>query len=288
MMPTPTNPSENQSTYFINPEEAAETIRLIDLDRLFTREMGSLFPTGLDLSRVQLVLDLACGPGGWAVDVARTYPNMDVVGADLSQKMVRYAQAHARAHKLDNVSFQVMDVLEPLAFPDEAFDFVNARLISGFMPKEAWPSLLQECVRITRPGGSIRLTDGEWGFSTGEASEELTALGLRAMWVTGKTFAPQGKMSGITLMLGQFLRDAGLSHIHQQAYALDYSSGTELNEAWYQNLMIAYPLMLPFLLKTGVTTKEEFERLYEQMSLEMQAPEFRGTIFMLSVWGTRP
>src|SRR6184192_1487479 len=70
-MPTPTNPSENQSTYFINPEEAAETARLLQQDRSITKEMGSLFPVSLDLSHIHTVLDLACGPGGWAFDVAR-------------------------------------------------------------------------------------------------------------------------------------------------------------------------------------------------------------------------
>ena len=35
----------------------------------------------------------------------------------------------------------LLDVLKPLAFPQEAFDFVNARFISPFMPKDAWPRL---------------------------------------------------------------------------------------------------------------------------------------------------
>jgi ubiquinone/menaquinone biosynthesis C-methylase UbiE len=84
-------------------------------------------------------------PRGWASDVARTYPQIDVVGVDISQKMIRHAQAHARTQGLDNASFQVMDVLKPLEFPDDAFEFVIARFISPFMPKEAWPNFLQEC-----------------------------------------------------------------------------------------------------------------------------------------------
>ncbi len=287
-MPTPTNPLENPSTYFINPEEAAETSRLLLQDRIITKEMGGVFPASLDLSRIYTVLDLACGPGGWALDVARAYPHIDVVGVDISEKMIRYAQAQARMLGLDNASFQVMDVLKPLAFPQEAFDFVNARFISPFMPKDAWPRLLQECVRITLPGGIIRLTDGEWSFSNGEATEQFADMVIHAMWLAGKSFSPDGKRFGTTLVLSQFLREADLGNIQHQAYALDYSYGTEAHETMYQNTMITYPLLLPFLLKMGVTTREEFDRLYEQIAAETQEPEYRGLWFYLSVWGTKP
>src|SRR5438105_12945476 len=121
-MPTPTNPLENQSTYFINPEEAAETARLLQQDRSITKEMGSLFPVSLDLSHIHTVLDLACGPGGCAFDVASAYPQIDVVGVDLSETLMRYAEGHARVQRLDNASFQVMDVLTPLACPVSAVD----------------------------------------------------------------------------------------------------------------------------------------------------------------------
>jgi hypothetical protein len=32
----------------------------------------------------------------------------------------------------------------------------------------------------------------------------------------------------------------------------------------------------------------EFDRLYQQLSVEMQEPRFRGLWFFLSVWGTKP
>src|SRR2546423_14954820 len=105
-MPTPTNPSNNQTSYFVNPEEPVETSRLLLQDRIVTKEMGGVFPADLDLSQIHLVLDLACGPGGWASEVARAYPQVDVVGVDISQKMIRYAQAQARTQSQDNVSFQ--------------------------------------------------------------------------------------------------------------------------------------------------------------------------------------
>jgi ubiquinone/menaquinone biosynthesis C-methylase UbiE len=287
-MPTPTNPSENQTSYFINPEEAAETSRLLMQDRVVTKEMGGLFPARLDLSPIHLVLDLACGPGGWVSEVARAYPHMEGVGVDISEKMMRYAQATARTQGLDNASFQVMDVLKPLEFPDEAFEFVNARFISPFMPKDAWPRLLAECLRVARPGGIVRITDGEWQFSTGAASEKIADLVTRASWLAGKSFSPDGKRFGTTLVLRQLMQEAGLVNLEHQSFALDYSYGTEAYETFYQEWVIGTPLLLPFLQAMGVTTKEEFDRLYEQMVEEMQEPSFHGMWFFLSVWGEKP
>lgn len=286
-MGTPINPSENQSTYFVNPEEPEETARLLLQDRLVTKEMGGVLPEDLDLSQVHLVLDLACGPGGWACEVARLYPHIDVIGVDISEKMMRYAQAHAQAQRLDNASFQVMDVINPLEFPDASFDFVNARLLSAFMPTTAWPSFLQECARITRPGGVIRLTEAEWEFSNGAACERLADMLTRAMWLDGKSFSPDGKRFGATLMIAQFLRESGLINLQRRAYALDFSFGAEAYEAGYQDCMIHYPLLSPFLVKMGVTTKEEFDQLLDQISYEWQSPTFRGLWFLHSVWGTK-
>ena len=287
-METPINPSENQTTYFINPEEAEETARLLLQDRLLTKELGDVFPKDFNPSQTHLVLDLACGPGGWATDVARLYPQMDVIGVDISQKMIHYAQAHAQSQRLDNVSFQVMNVLNPLEFPDDAFDFVNARLLCAFMPADVWPSFVQECVRITRPGGIIRLTEAEWEFTNSAACERLANMLTSAMWKDGKSFSPDGKRLGATLMISQFLREKGLINIQRHAYALDFSFGAEAYEATYQDLMMNYPLLSTFLVKMGLTAKEEFDQLCDQVSVEMQEPTFRGLWFFLSAWGTKP
>jgi SAM-dependent methyltransferase len=213
---------------------------------------------------------------------------MDVIGVDISEKMMHYAQAHAQAQRLDNASFQVIDIINPLAFPDAAFDFISARLLSSFMPTDAWPSFVQECVRITRPGGIIQLTEGEWEFTNSAACERIADMLTRAMWKDGKSFSPDGKRFGATLMITQFLKESGLINIQRRAYALDYSFGTEAYETSYQNLMMTYSLLSPFLVKMGVTTKEEYDQLCDQASVEMQKSTFRGLWFLLSICGTKP
>src|SRR6266478_487898 len=156
----PTIPPKNENTYFIDIESGAEMARLMNQDRFLTTIMGGVLSEQADLSHVHDILDIACGPGGWVLDVAYAYPQINVVGIDISQGMIEYARAQAKVQLLDNASFINMDALKPLQFLDHSFDLVNTRLICPFMLTTAWPSLLQECMRITRPGGIARLT--EW------------------------------------------------------------------------------------------------------------------------------
>src|SRR5712691_5978403 len=79
--------------YIIDAESPAETARLMKQDRLLTWCMGGVVPEGLDLSGSRAILDLACGPGGWALDVAFEYPSIQVTGVDLSYTTIEYARA---------------------------------------------------------------------------------------------------------------------------------------------------------------------------------------------------
>ena len=109
-MATLDNQPPKSNVYISDPESGAEMARLIDQDRLVTKGMGGLFPErSNDFSGIHRVLDGACGPGGWALEIAFKYPEIEVVGFDVSQAMIDYANAQARVQGLENASFQVMN-----------------------------------------------------------------------------------------------------------------------------------------------------------------------------------
>jgi precorrin-6B methylase 2 len=284
----PTDQPQNESTYVIDAENAAEMARLMNQDHLVTSSIGGLSQAGIDLSDVKDILDIACGPGGWALEVAHAYPKINVVGIDISRLTIEYARAQARVQWLNNASFRVMDASKPLDFPDNSFDLVNGRLLAAFMPKAAWPKLIQEGIRIIHPGGVIRLTECEMCITNSLAFETLNGMSTSALQLAGQSFSPDGRHLGITPMLGRFLRDGGCINIQKKAHVIDFSAGTDAHSTQYQNTMVFFKLLQPFLIKMGIATQEKVEELYQQTLIEMMSDDFCGVWFYLSVWGEVP
>src|SRR5580700_2749935 len=74
---------EEEKKYVIDTESAAEMARLVNQSRILTEGMGGFFPGQFDTTNIHDVLDIACGPGGWANDVAQSFPHMRVTGVDI-------------------------------------------------------------------------------------------------------------------------------------------------------------------------------------------------------------
>ncbi len=282
------NLPDRENTYFIDPESGGEMARLLDQDWLVTKGMGGLFSdlTPSEVSRIQRILDIACGPGGWVQEVAFAHPEKEVVGFDISQAMIAYARDQARIQGLHNATFHVMNALEPLDFPGESFDLVNARTIS-FMPAAVWPGLLHECLRILRPGGIIRMTEGDIPFTNKPAYDTLWRWLSQALHKAGQSFSPSGQQLGIVPVLAYLISQAGFQDIRQVPHMLDGSLGTEFYEAARNDMLLACKLFEPFVIGLGVTTPEEFDKAYEQMQVEMLADNFRSLALMLTVIGTK-
>ncbi len=277
--------SERERTYVIDPESAAEMARLVQQDQLVTKSLGGIFLARFDVDRVDDILDVACGPGGWALQVAYTHSDINVVGVDISQKMIAYARMQAQVQGLNNVHFRVMDVTKPLDFPDHRFDLINLRFASTFMSPLAWQPFLRECWRLLRPGGILCITDMEWGFANKAAFERYIALFHAALQKAGQSFSPNGLHLGLLPVLHRLLQGAGFEQIEQKASVIDISFEAEAHEGYFHDLFSAFHLLKPFIVKWGGAEREEIDQLCEQALLEMQQDDFCSLAFFLTVWG---
>lgn len=98
--------------------------------------------TGMTIYRNTLLMT---GTGIWAVEMAREFPKAQVVGLDL----VPYPTNESNLPP--NLELVLGDCAQGLVYPDGHFDIVHARLIVGGI--RDWKALLDEVVRITKPGG---------------------------------------------------------------------------------------------------------------------------------------
>jgi ubiquinone/menaquinone biosynthesis C-methylase UbiE len=105
------------------------------------------------------VLDIACGTGLVAFDVARAVGlHGHVLGVDLSGRMLEVARHRAVELQISNCAFVRMDA-EALALPDASFDLVLCALGLMYMPDPE--QALREIWRVLRPGGRVGLA--VWG-----------------------------------------------------------------------------------------------------------------------------
>lgn len=103
------------------------------------------------IGRGMRILDIGCGKGVTACYLAQKY-DCEVIGVDLSGRMVEYARKAARRKGLANrVSFRRVDACN-LPFEDESFDIVLAECKTVLLDKEkAFPEFL----RVLKSNGYV-------------------------------------------------------------------------------------------------------------------------------------
>ncbi|KAF0387509.1 S-adenosyl-L-methionine-dependent methyltransferase [Gigaspora margarita] len=112
------------------------------------------------------ILDVGCGAASWSFDMATSYPSTNVIGLDMSPLQTTQI-------KPKNFNFVKVNVLEGLPFEDNTFDFVFQRFLVGGYPKEKWTYVINELVRVLKPGGFLELCEFSRMCDAGPADQRL-------------------------------------------------------------------------------------------------------------------
>ncbi|RDA95114.1 hypothetical protein CP533_2141 [Ophiocordyceps camponoti-saundersi (nom. inval.)] len=98
------------------------------------------------------ILDCGCGSGDWAVDVARRFPDCEVLGIDISPHIMPEDGPN-------NLEFQIDDLNGRFTFPSDHFDLVHSQMVAGGIHANRWRSYIQDMIRVLRPGGWCQMVE---------------------------------------------------------------------------------------------------------------------------------
>jgi ubiquinone/menaquinone biosynthesis C-methylase UbiE len=281
----------SQTTPLIDAEDPREVARWRLLLDLFAPILERSLPEEEQVSSPRHVLDLACGQGLFALDLADASPYMQVVGVDLSAVLIDLAQRSAREQELANASFHIVDLTRlPFPFCDGAFDFINAAFLQTFLEEAQWLPLLTECARLLKPCGILRLVECDYGLTTSEAIERLSRCYGQAVQKAGLCPTPVrlGPKSGRSDWQVRLLTEAGFEVWAPQRITLDFSiQQVEAYVTMRQVISFFFELIEPLVLRMEVLSQEAFVRLVEQAGHEIRRLDFCGRWHLSIMWGRK-
>src|SRR5258707_1780313 len=198
---------------------AVAIVLAYDVQALLTKLLGGLLPPELPLAATARVLDIACGAGNWALDLAFACPALSVVGVDWDAALIGHARASARVQRLANAHFTRSDMIHMTTIPGDTFDLVHARFLAGAVEPEQRVALLNELRRVCRAVGVGCWSEGGQLLTNSPACNGGYQLFQRALSRAGGT-------TQATLLMRALLDELEWVNIQQSTSVLDLSAGT--------------------------------------------------------------
>lgn len=152
-----TSPSTDPSSALFAGDQAARALEAVYLTGDLVEQRRTVLAM-LDARPGERVVDVGCGPGLLALDLATAVgPGGEVLAVDVSESMV--SMASRRCVGLGQVRTGRAHA-QALPAPDGAFDALVCTQVLEYVPDAA--GALREFARVLRPGGRLLLMDTDW------------------------------------------------------------------------------------------------------------------------------
>lgn len=257
---------------YLFPRHPSEVSRL-DLQHYALREaLGANYfaPIG----RPERILDVGTGTARWCVDMAAEFPRAVAIGLDLT------AGPSQRAPRYELV---LGDATAGLPFQPGSFDFVHQRLLRSGIPVAAWPDVVADLVRVTRPGGWVELI---------EIGKELTrdgpATSLLVGWLNrlaaNQGLDPDGR---VVSALDRLLAESGLEAVTARRIELPVGEwGGRPGSFLASDMRAMFTRLAPvFEARLGVPQERSLELIRAAGS---ECEELHSSAVFHCAWGRRP
>ncbi|KAF9525649.1 hypothetical protein CPB83DRAFT_859105 [Crepidotus variabilis] len=114
-----------------------------------------------DSSPPQVVLDLGCGKGSWAIKAGQTWPRSTIVGLDVESVQPRLDRLPGFEQLAQRVKWVKANFLETLPFQPHTFDFVRMCNVGLAIPEDEWLVVLEEVRRVMKPGALLECIEDD-------------------------------------------------------------------------------------------------------------------------------
>jgi SAM-dependent methyltransferase len=206
-----------RDTYLL-PRNAREIDRL-DMQHYLLRQgfkSNVLAPIG---PAPRTILDVGCGTGRWAQELALTFPSAQVVGLDSDPtKQKRLPEVG------ESYQYVEANLLSGLPFADHTFDYTHQRLLVAGIPAKQWPFVIGELARVTSIGGWVEVVEaGNIFLNAGPATTRFLD------WWQAFSLS-KGIDASMVEHLGPLLERVGLHNVQTRTLQLpvgDWNSGEQ-------------------------------------------------------------
>ncbi len=251
---------------YMLPKDDAELNRLDFQHYMLRYAMRGLYAP--PLGQLRSALDVGCGTGRWALEMAQVFPQARIVALDL------VAPPATGAPQPANFQFIEGNALKGLPFADGAFDFTHQRALLGAIPEAAWPGVARELARVTAPDGWVQLIE------PAPAPQGGPGMSALAGWVQ------QASMRrGINTMIGsqvsEFLRQAGLQDIHTREVEIPMGGHAgRLGVMAETNYFTLFSSARNFIIAMGVTDAADYDAALAQARAELDQGHYVSPYYM--------
>lgn len=249
---------------YLLPKDMGETNRLDFQHYMLRYALRGNYAAPVEQPRD--ILDVGCGTGRWATEMATEFPNANVIGVDVAPPPMDENVAN-KLHA-DNYTFVQGNALERLPFPDGSFDFVHQRLLTLAIPEAQWPGAVHELARVTRRGGWIEMVEGGDRFDGSPAMERISDWGQGLL-------RRRGINSDMVRHLGEMLQQAGAVDVTQRRVDLPIGKhGGRIGAMVETNTMTALVALRAPIASLGIADADAFDRTLAQARDEIARGHF--------------
>ncbi|KAM5384601.1 hypothetical protein ACJZ2D_001346 [Fusarium nematophilum] len=258
----------------------------------------------------QNVLDIGCGTGIWAIEFADMFPSADVLGVDLSPIQPNFVPPNCR--------FEVDDINQEWTYPEDKFDLVHLRGLTGCIPD--WTKFYEKAIKFAafllpvwrifltwnrhiKPGGWVEHVE-LWGIAKSD-DDSLRADSPLRTWVD--IFTKLGEMTGKTFFwdhkASESVREGGFINVTERRVKVPIGTWPKDKQlkhwgSWNKQFLLqalegfsirGLTEMLGGANKFGQQWKYEDAQIYlSDMRKELNNPDLHSYLDVTIIYGQKP